>query len=193
MKRRLKGGSLLLCCTCARGLRMPPCLSCSWKFPLSAEIAPCVAGVEIRGRARRPAVVSLSCTRLRQNLHRERKARERKNTALRPLLLVPSARLATSVERKGEARQGAGGCFLWQVTASMRRREGQALRRKRPRYTKPATHGRLLAPFLAPIAMHPNRPLDLKIVFNQHPKPPNGITNVFRFSAHSGVVNFLFS
>ena len=26
-----------------------------------------------------------------------------------PLLLVPSARLATSVERKGEARQGAGG------------------------------------------------------------------------------------
>ena len=39
----------------------------------------------------------------------ERKARERKNTALRPLLLVPSARLATSVERKGEARQGAGG------------------------------------------------------------------------------------
>ena len=42
-------------------------------------------------------------------------------------------------------------CFLWQVTASMRRREGQALRRKRPRYTKPATHGCLLAPFLAPI------------------------------------------
>ena len=41
--------------------------------------------------------------------------------------------------------------------------------------------------------MHPNRPLDLKIVFNQHPKPPNGITNVFRFSAHSWVVNFLFS
>ena len=40
--------------------------------------------------------------------------------------------------------------------------------------------------------MHPNRPLDLKIVFNQHPKPPNGITNVFRFSAHSWVVNFLF-
>ena len=29
-------------------------------------------------------------------------------------------------------------CFLWQVTAPMRRREGQALRRKRPRYTKPA-------------------------------------------------------
>ena len=56
-----------------------------------------------------PRLVSLSCTRLRQNLHRERKARERKNTALRPLLLVPSARLATSVERKGEARQGAGG------------------------------------------------------------------------------------
>ena len=42
-------------------------------------------------------------------------------------------------------------CFLWQVTASMRRREGQALRRKRPRYTKPATHGRLLASFLASI------------------------------------------
>ena len=99
-------GSPLLCCTCARGLRMPPCLSCSWKFPLSAEIAPCVAGVEIRGRARRPAVVSLSCTRLRQDLHRERKARERKNTALRPLLLVPSARLATSVERKGDGKDG---------------------------------------------------------------------------------------
>ena len=42
-------------------------------------------------------------------------------------------------------------CFLWQVAASMRRREGQALRRKRPRYTKPATHGRLLASFLASI------------------------------------------
>ena len=40
--------------------------------------------------------------------------------------------------------------------------------------------------------MHPNRLLDLKIVFNQHPKPPNGITNVFRFGAHPGVVNFLF-
>ena len=39
--------------------------------------------------------------------------------------------------------------------------------------------------------MHPNRPLDLKIVFNQHPKPPNGITNAFCFSAPSGVVNFL--
>ena len=48
-------------------------------------------------------------------------------------------------------------CFLWQVTASMRRREGQALRRKRPRYTKPATHGRLLASFLAPICT----PIDL--------------------------------
>ena len=48
-------------------------------------------------------------------------------------------------------------CFLWQVTASMRRREGQARRRKRPRYTKPATHGRLLASFLAPICT----PIDL--------------------------------
>ena len=119
------GGSLLLCCTCARGLRMPPCLSCSWKFPLSAEIAPCVAGVEIRGRARRPAVVSLSCTRLRQNLHRERKARERKNTALRPLLLVPSARLATSVERKGEARQGAGGRNGMRNGRERKRRQGR--------------------------------------------------------------------
>ena len=118
-------GSLLLCCTCARGLRMPPCLSCSWKFPLSAEIAPCVAGVEIRGRARRPAVVSLSCTRLRQNLHRERKARERKNTALRPLLLVPSARLATSVERKGEARQGAGGRNGMRNGRERKRRQGR--------------------------------------------------------------------
>ena len=118
-------GSLLLCCTCARGLRMPPCLSCSWKFPLSAEIAPCVAGVEIRGRARRPAVVSLSCTRLLQNLHRERKARERKNTALRPLLLVPSARLATSVERKGEARQGAGGRNGMRNGRERKRRQGR--------------------------------------------------------------------
>merc|ERR1711988_1471223 len=47
-------------------------------------------------------------------------------------------------------------------------------------------------PFFGPY-MHPNRPLDLKIVFNQHPKPPNDITNVFRFSTHSWVVNFLFS
>ena len=46
-------------------------------------------------------------------------------------------------------------------------------------------------PFFGPY-MHPNRPLDLKIVFNRHPKPPNGITNVFRFSAHSWVVHFLF-
>ena len=104
---------------------MPPCLSCSWKFPLSAEIAPCVAGVEIRGRARRPAVVSLSCTRLRQDLHRERKARERKNTALRPLLLVPSARLATSVERKGEARQGAGGRNGMRNGRERKRRQGR--------------------------------------------------------------------
>ena len=87
-------------------------------------------------------------------------------------------------------------CFLWQVTASMRRREGQARRRKRPRYTKPATHGRLLTSFLAsvctPIAIA-NRPLDLKIVFNQHPKPLNGITNVFCIGGRSGPVNFLFS
>ena len=40
--------------------------------------------------------------------------------------------------------------------------------------------------------MHPNRPLDLKIVFNQHPKPPNGITNVFCIGGRSGPVNFLF-
>ena len=46
--------------------------------------------------------------------------------------------------------------------------------------------------FFFGLYMHPNRLLDLKIVFNQHPKPPNGITNVFRFSAHSWVVNFLF-
>ena len=48
-------------------------------------------------------------------------------------------------------------CFLWQVTASMRRREGQARRQKRPRYTKPATHGRLLASFLTSICT----PIDL--------------------------------
>ena len=47
--------------------------------------------------------------------------------------------------------------------------------------------------FFFGLYMHPNRLLDLKIVFNQHPKPLNGITNVFRFRAHSGVVNFLFS
>ena len=44
-------------------------------------------------------------------------------------------------------------CFLWQVTAPMRRREGRSLRRKRPRYTKPATHGRSLAPFFASICI----------------------------------------
>ena len=36
-------------------------------------------------------------------------------------------------------------------------------------------------------------PLDLKIVFNQHPKPLNGITNVFYIGGRSGPVNFLFS
>ena len=49
--------------------------------------------------------------------------------------------------------------------------------------------------FFFGLYMHPNlesRPLDFKIVFNQHPKPPNGKTNVLRFSAHSWVVNFLF-
>jgi hypothetical protein len=52
---------------------------------------------------------------------------------------------------------------------------------------------RPLTGFFFYLYMHPNRPLDLKIVFNQHPKPPQDITNVFRFRAHSGVVNFLFS
>ena len=47
-------------------------------------------------------------------------------------------------------------------------------------------------PFFGPY-MHPNRPLDLKIVFNQHPKPLNGITNVFCIGGRSGPVNFLFS
>ena len=46
--------------------------------------------------------------------------------------------------------------------------------------------------FFFGLYMHPNRPLDLKIVFNQHPKPPNGITNVFCIGGRSGPVNFLF-
>ena len=96
-------GSLLLCCTCARGLRMPPCLSCSWKFPLSAEIAPCVAGVEICGRARRPAVVSLSCIRLRQNLviGRERREREKEHR--------PPSSAPRSVRSLGDVRGEEGG------------------------------------------------------------------------------------
>ena len=53
------------------------------------------------------------------------KARERKNTALRPLLLVPSARLATSVERKGEARQGAGGRNGMRNGRERKRRQGR--------------------------------------------------------------------
>ena len=57
--------------------------------------------------------------------NRERKARERKNTALRPLLLVPSARLATSVERKGEARQGAGGRNGMRNGRERKRRQGR--------------------------------------------------------------------
>ena len=36
--------------------------------------------------------------------------------------------------------------------------------------------------FFFGLYMHPNRLLDLKIVFNQHPKPLNGITNVFYLS-----------
>ena len=55
----------------------------------------------------------------------ERKARERKNTAFRPLLLVPSARLATSVERKGEARQGAGGRNGMRNGRERKRRQGR--------------------------------------------------------------------
>ena len=46
--------------------------------------------------------------------------------------------------------------------------------------------------FFFGLYMHPNRLLDLKIVFNQHPKPPNGITNVFCIGGRSGPVNFLF-
>ena len=47
--------------------------------------------------------------------------------------------------------------------------------------------------FFFGLYMHPNRLLDLKIVFNQHPKPLNGITNVFCIGGRSGPVNFLFS
>ena len=47
--------------------------------------------------------------------------------------------------------------------------------------------------FFFGLYMHPNRLLDLKIVFNQHPKPLNGITNVFYIGGRSGPVNFLFS
>ena len=46
--------------------------------------------------------------------------------------------------------------------------------------------------FFFGLYMHPNRLLDLKIVFNQHPKPLNGITNVFCIGGRSGPVNFLF-
>ena len=46
--------------------------------------------------------------------------------------------------------------------------------------------------FFFGLYMHPNRLLDLKIVFNQHLKPPNGITNVFCIGGRSGPVNFLF-
>jgi len=106
-------GPLLLCCTCARGLRMPPCLSCSWKFPLSAEIAPYEAGVEIRGRARRPAVASLSSNAFVKTCHcnREGKARERERTP--PFVLCSSFRpLAWRRPWRGRGRQGkerAGG------------------------------------------------------------------------------------
>ena len=47
--------------------------------------------------------------------------------------------------------------------------------------------------FFFGLYMHPNRLLDLKIVFNQHPKPLNGITNAFYIGGRSGPVNFLFS
>ena len=46
--------------------------------------------------------------------------------------------------------------------------------------------------FFFGLYMHPNRLLDLKIVFNQHLKPLNGITNVFCIGGRSGPVNFLF-
>ena len=46
--------------------------------------------------------------------------------------------------------------------------------------------------FFFGLYMHPNRLLDLKIVFNQHPKPLNGTTNVFCIGGRSGPVNFLF-
>ena len=35
--------------------------------------------------------------------------------------------------------------------------------------------------FFFGLYMHPNKLIDLKIVFNQHPKPPNSITYVFCF------------
>ena len=103
-------GCLLLCCTCARGLRMPPCLSCSWKFPLSAEIAACVAGVEIRGRARRPALSRCHAhASVKTCIERERRERERPP----PSVLCSSFRpLAWRRPWRGRGRQGrerAGG------------------------------------------------------------------------------------
>ena len=55
---------------------------------------------------------------------RERRENER-TPAFRPLLLVPSARLATSVERKGEARQGAGGRNGMRNGRERKRRQGR--------------------------------------------------------------------
>ena len=95
-------GSLLLCCTCARGLRMPPCLSCSWKFPLSAEIAPCVAGVEIRGRARRPALSRCHAhASVKTCIERERREREKEHR--------PPSSAPRSVRSLGDVRGEDGG------------------------------------------------------------------------------------
>ena len=92
---------------------------------LSAEEAPYVAGVATR----RPVVGSLAvpCCSVAPAPPREKgeRTKERKNTALRPLLLVPSARLATSVERKGEARQGAGGRNGMRNGRERKRRQGR--------------------------------------------------------------------
>lgn len=90
-----------------------------------------MAGVAIRRRARRPVVGSLAvpcCSvAVAPAPPREKgeRTKERKNTALRPLLLVPSARLATSVERKGEARQGAGGRNGMRNGRERKRRQGR--------------------------------------------------------------------
>ena len=95
---------------------------------LSAEEAPYVAGVAIRRRASRPVVGSLAvpcCSVAVAPAPPREKGEKRKNTALRPLLLVPSARLATSVERKGEARQGAGGRNGMRNGRERKRRQGR--------------------------------------------------------------------
>jgi hypothetical protein len=82
-------------------------------------------------------------------------------------------------------------CFLWQVTALMPRREGQAAAPREAEIHK-TRNPRPFTGFFFCLYMHPNRPGRAsrpQIGFISGDKPGEGLTSAFRIGAHSRVVN----